>query len=152
MSLLADIAYWSSNQWNVLHLYDCFKATHPVDKKSWENKFTRNILFFYLSLDVKNRAIFDHYLEIQLKNYSGTTKCILLADIAYWSFNQWTSLHLYNCFNATNPNGKKYWDNKFNRDILLFYLSLDVNNRQHFDHYMEIQLQNYNWNSRTKYI
>ena len=58
--------------------------------------------------------------------------------LAYWTFNQWSFLHVIKCFEDT-----PYWQQKFDRDILAFHLSLDHSNRRRFLHYLSNQLKNY---------
>ena len=69
-----------------------------------------------------------------------------LKKLALWRFNQWSPMHVWCCFcdENTPDHRKNYWFDKFERDILSFYMSLDEHNKVIFYHYLVDQLNNYN--------
>ena len=68
---LEKLAKWTYNNWNDRALEECFIDTNmdKDERKYWRNKFNSDLLFFFLSLDAKNRAKFEQYLKDKLKNY-----------------------------------------------------------------------------------
>ena len=68
-----------------------------------------------------------------------------LEKLAKWVYNNWNDRALEECFIDANMDKyeRKYFKNKFNSDLLLFFLSLDAKNRIKFEEYLKDKLKNY---------
>ena len=60
-----------------------------------------------------------------------------LNKLAYWSYNQWSGKHVLNCFTTDDDDDhcRNYWIEKFNQNILQFYISLDKKHKDIFEKY-----------------
>lgn len=58
-------------------------------------------------------------------------------ELTKWTYNSWNIHVVFDCFDLWDKpdHAKQYWSNKFNANIITFYLSLDNDNRKIFiDH------------------
>lgn len=68
-----------------------------------------------------------------------------IEKLAIWSHNCWNIYNMYDCFNIwiKSEKEKKYWNDKYNPNILEFYVSLDQNDRFIFGEYLEKTIKKY---------
>jgi hypothetical protein len=52
-----------------------------------------------------------------------------LEKLAYYMSSDWCLYDVYECFKPKDDNEKMYWSNKYDSNILKFYLTLDKKNR-----------------------
>ncbi len=63
--------------------------------------------------------------------------------LAYWTYNIWNLTHVWTCFGADDEIKKEYWTQKYDTNVLYFYLSLDEPNKERFLKYLDVQLSGY---------
>lgn len=80
------------------------------------------------------------------KRISGNKMSSELRKLAYWSYNIWNGSKVLEIFEPENENEREYWLNKFNRNILAFYLSLDDRNKKKLEMYLEREFATYDPN------
>lgn len=66
---IEKLAYWAYNEWSGARVLEIFKPEDKYEEEYWLNKFDRNILSFYLSLDRNNKAKFERYIEKEFGKY-----------------------------------------------------------------------------------
>ena len=64
------LAYWTTCEWSIIHVWNCFSPQNQPEYDYWSNKFDSNVILFFLLLDKVNKRIFHNYLSIQLDNWN----------------------------------------------------------------------------------